>query len=74
MDIDETVLNNYAFQNYLVLNNKTFDPVLWNQFVQDEKAIEIKGAFDFINYVWKMVELLCLTQTENKKIKNSNFK
>lgn len=75
MDIDETVLNNYAFQNYLVLNNKTFDPVLWNQFVQDEKAIEIKGAFDFINYVWKnggVVMFNSNREQENQKIATLN--
>ncbi|QJB71394.1 5'-nucleotidase, lipoprotein e(P4) family [Mycoplasma sp. 1654_15] len=52
MDIDETILNNFAFQNYLVLNNKMFNPQIWNQFVQDAQAKEIKGAFDFIRYVW----------------------
>lgn len=52
MDIDETILNNFAFQNYLVLNNKMFNPQIWNQFVQDAQSKEIKGAFDFIRYVW----------------------
>uniref|UniRef100_UPI000482A6BC HAD family acid phosphatase n=1 Tax=Mycoplasma leonicaptivi TaxID=36742 RepID=UPI000482A6BC len=53
MDIDETVLNNYSFQNWLVANQKTFTPALWDAFVQDKQARKIAGALEFIDHVWK---------------------
>ncbi|MGZ9413151.1 HAD family acid phosphatase [Mycoplasma sp. Z386] len=52
MDLDETVLNNYAYQNYLVLHKQTFNADSWNQFVQDKKAKKIAGAIEFIKHVW----------------------
>ncbi|WP_025755575.1 HAD family acid phosphatase [Mycoplasmopsis cricetuli] len=53
MDIDETILNNFAYQNWLVLNHQTFNQNSWNDFVQDKQSIKIDGAFEFIDYVWK---------------------
>ncbi|WP_322910964.1 HAD family acid phosphatase [Mycoplasmopsis felis] len=53
MDIDETVLNNYSFQNWLVKNHKYFNSSIWNEFVQDKQARKIAGALEFIDYVWK---------------------
>ncbi|WGI36848.1 HAD family acid phosphatase [Mesomycoplasma lagogenitalium] len=52
MDIDETVLNNFAFQNYLVLNKDVYNSKNWNAFIQDKKAIKIAGAIEFIKYVY----------------------
>lgn len=52
MDLDETVLNNFAFQNYNILNGKTFTPQVWEKFVLDKKSTEVAGSFDFIRYVW----------------------
>ncbi|WP_240463553.1 HAD family acid phosphatase [Mycoplasma procyoni] len=52
MDIDETVLNNYAYQNWLVLNKKSFSAETWDAFVQDKKAVKIAGAIEFIKHVW----------------------
>lgn len=52
MDIDETVLNNFAFQNWILLNGTSYSSAVWREFVAAKKSTEIKGAFDFIRYVW----------------------
>ncbi|MHA3838606.1 HAD family acid phosphatase [Mycoplasma sp. VS1572C] len=52
MDLDETVLNNFAFQNYLVKNNTFFSPALWGNFVNQANAKEVAGAINFIKHVW----------------------
>ncbi|MFV8470279.1 HAD family acid phosphatase [Mycoplasma sp. VS509_3] len=52
MDLDETVLNNFAFQNYLVTHNTFFSPALWGDFVSQAISKEVAGAIDFIKHVW----------------------
>lgn len=52
MDIDETVLNNYAFQNWLVLNNKSYNSKNWDAFVQDAVSVALPGAIEFIKHVY----------------------
>ncbi|MGZ9763257.1 HAD family acid phosphatase [Mycoplasma sp. 5912] len=52
MDIDETILNNFGYQNYLTANGLSFSPKTWHQFVTDEVSTAIAGAIDFIKYVW----------------------
>ncbi|MFV8476524.1 HAD family acid phosphatase [Mycoplasma sp. BRA290] len=52
MDLDETVLNNFAFQNYLVTHNTFFSPALWGDFVSQAISTEVAGAIDFIKHVW----------------------
>lgn len=52
MDIDETVLNNYAFQNYLILNDKSYTPSLWDKYVNTKISKKISGALNFIRHVW----------------------
>ncbi|QDI65115.1 5'-nucleotidase, lipoprotein e(P4) family [Ureaplasma urealyticum] len=53
MDIDETILNNYANQNYQLLNNKAYSPRDWDLFVADKASKRLAGAFEFIKYVWE---------------------
>ena len=53
MDIDETILNNYANQNYQLLNNKAYNPKDWDAFVNDKVSKRLAGAFEFIKYVWE---------------------
>lgn len=50
MDLDETVLDNVAFQGELALRRTSFSPELWNVWVGMKKASAIPGAIDFINY------------------------
>ena len=48
LDVDETVLDNSAYQARLIANGEEFDPKTWNLFVQEESGIAVPGAVDFI--------------------------
>ncbi|AJQ45102.1 hypothetical protein JM47_00265 [Ureaplasma diversum] len=52
MDIDETILNNYAYQNYVLINKLSYNPKTWNEFVKAEISTELDGAIDFIKHVY----------------------
>ncbi len=51
VDIDETVLDNSAYQAGLVDTNNRFNSGSWNQWVATKKARAIPGAIEFVNYV-----------------------
>ncbi len=53
MDIDETVLSNISYQNYNIINNKTYSPKTWENWITSEQATEIDGTIDFIEHVWE---------------------
>ncbi|WP_334686691.1 HAD family acid phosphatase [Mycoplasmopsis cynos] len=55
MDIDETILNNYAYQNWLVLHKQSFSSKTWDEFVKAKISKKLAGAFEFIEHVWKKV-------------------
>ena len=48
MDLDETVLDNSAYQINLVENNNSFTPGNWSDWVQEENATLVPGAKEFI--------------------------
>lgn len=50
LDLDETVLNNSAYQARLVKENKSYDEGSWNQWVREEKATLVPGALDFVKF------------------------
>lgn len=50
VDIDETVLNNSAYQASLVNTNNSF-PTNWDEWIKSKKATAIPGAVEFVNYV-----------------------
>lgn len=50
MDIDETVLDNSAFQGQLILNRSDYDKALWASWVKQQRAGAVPGAVNFINY------------------------
>lgn len=47
LDVDETVLNNSAFQARMIKQNSSFDPQKWNSWVMEAKAEPIPGALAF---------------------------
>ncbi|MBD2682640.1 MULTISPECIES: 5'-nucleotidase, lipoprotein e(P4) family [Nostoc] len=51
VDIDETVLDNSAYQAGFIDTNNSFDPVTWNKWVAAAKAKAVPGAVKFVNYV-----------------------
>jgi acid phosphatase len=48
VDVDETVLDNSPFEARMVLNNKSFDPVIWEEWVNEKKAKRVPGAKAFV--------------------------
>lgn len=51
VDIDETVLDNSAYQSGLINSDAAFSPESWNQWIKARKAKAIPGAVEFVNYV-----------------------
>jgi 5'-nucleotidase (lipoprotein e(P4) family) len=47
LDVDETVLNNSAYQAGLVLDGKVYDSDSWNEWCQQVRATAIPGAVGF---------------------------
>lgn len=51
VDVDETVLDNSAYQAGFIDTNNSFDPTTWNKWVAAAKAKAVPGAVKFVNYV-----------------------
>jgi acid phosphatase len=50
LDVDETLVDNSRYQAWMVLNNTTFSPKTWTQFVAAEVSTAIPGAVEFAKY------------------------
>jgi len=50
LDLDETLLDNSAYQAWMILNHQTFNPKTWTQFVKAEISTAIEGGLDFVKY------------------------
>jgi acid phosphatase len=48
VDVDETVLDNAAFQARVILANGTFDPEAWVAWVEEAQAPPVPGALEFL--------------------------
>ena len=49
LDVDETVLDNSAFNARNIVDSKNFKSTIWNAWCEEEKALAIPGALDFIH-------------------------
>lgn len=49
MDLDETVLDNSAYNAQLVLNNESYSPETWRKYVAAVKSKAVPGAVEFID-------------------------
>jgi len=47
LDIDETVLDNSAYQVWMLKNGKSFNPKSWGKFVNDVMSTPIAGSLEF---------------------------
>lgn len=54
MDLDETVLDNSAYNAQLVLKNENYSPKTWNDFVASIKSKAVPGAVNFIQEAKKL--------------------
>lgn len=67
VDVDETVLDNSAFQARMIKQNKDFDLELWNQWVMEAQADAVPGATEFLKAAnGKGVSVFYLTNREAK--------
>jgi len=65
LDVDETVLDNSAFQANLTATNGNWSREAWNAWCREERAGVVPGAVDFCNYaVEKGVTLLFITNRD----------
>lgn len=47
VDVDETVLDNSAYQARLIRSGQSFSSATWTRWVEEEKAVAIPGALEF---------------------------
>lgn len=47
LDVDETVLNNSAYQARMIKQNSSFDPEQWDDWVMEAQAEAVPGALEF---------------------------
>ena len=50
VDVDETILDNSAYQAWMALKDTTFDPKTWNAYVKTVTSLAIPGAVEFTKY------------------------
>ena len=50
VDVDETILDNSAYQAWMALKDTTFDPKTWNAYVKTVGSLAIPGALEFTKY------------------------
>lgn len=50
LDVDETVLDNSAYQAGLVLEGQTYDGESWNAWCHKSRATEVPGALGFVEF------------------------
>lgn len=50
VDVDETVLDNSAFQATLLKNRQNYSPRLWTEWVDRAEATALPGAVEFLRY------------------------
>ena len=51
LDLDETVLDNTAFEGRMVRQNRTYDLGEWQSWVNESKATAVPGAREFLTYI-----------------------
>ena len=50
VDVDETILDNSAYQAWMVTKDTVFEPKTWTAFVNSVSSTPIAGALDFVTY------------------------
>ena len=67
LDVDETVLDNSAYQAQLILENTRFETPTWHEWCRQESALPIPGALEFTQYAAERgVEVMYLTNRRHQ--------
>ena len=73
LDVDETVLDNSPYLARLVLENDTFSPTTWDQWVALQQAPAIPGAIEFIQHANHLgMEIVFITNRACRKREGVN--
>ncbi len=68
IDIDETVLDNIGFADYLADLDTVYTPELWDKWVQKAEATAVVGAVDFLKTTKKLgIEIFFITNRNCNK-------
>lgn len=68
LDVDETVLDNAAYQARLVLEDAEYDRESWAAWVEERKALPVPGALAFTRYADRLgVAVLYLTNRRQEE-------
>lgn len=74
MDVDETILDNSAYQVILDKSGNSFTPESWNEWVASEKATLVPGAKRFIEKVLKHGGKLALITNRARRLDKHTWK
>ncbi|SJZ56736.1 HAD family acid phosphatase [Mycoplasmopsis verecunda] len=72
MDIDETVLNNFKYQNYLMVNRLNHSSKLFTEYINKAISTEVNGAIDFIKHVWSKGGVVMFNSNRTQTGSNSH--
>ncbi|MDR6841490.1 5'-nucleotidase, lipoprotein e(P4) family [Pseudoxanthomonas sacheonensis] len=56
-DLDETLLDNSAYQAFQIKHRELYDDARWETWVKSEEAMEIAGAVDFVEAASKVARI-----------------
>lgn len=73
MDIDETILDNSAYQVNLDHTGGSFTPASWDAWVASEKATMVPGAKSFMHRVLALGGKLALVTNRNRQLDNHTW-
>ncbi|WP_414828180.1 HAD family acid phosphatase [Alteromonas sp. H39] len=68
MDVDETVLDNSAYQQHTEMNGKGYAPDTWDKWVASERATLVPGAKAFIEAIFEKGGRVALITNRNRSL------
>ena len=74
VDVDETVLDNSAFQARLVRNDSDYQSDMWRQWVLESKARATPGALDFAKYASEKGVMIFYVTNRKHDVENATMR
>jgi 5'-nucleotidase (lipoprotein e(P4) family) len=66
LDVDETTLDNTAFEAMLIRETEEYDKPLWYAWAREERAVPVPGALEFLQYaIDKGVSIFFVTNRDS---------
>lgn len=73
MDVDETILDNSAYQVNLDQSGTTFTSTSWDNWVKSQQATLVPGAAEFMQHVYSMGGKVALITNREKSLDNATW-